>query len=1036
MKHFVSTIVLIAFSIGIVSAQPTQWLSTGIGGGGALSSPSINPGTPNDMYVTSYESSVFHTTNVGGSWSTVDFRTLQGGSFTGKVQYTSDPSILYALNNLYDFYTVPSKSTDGGESWQPLQFDPTDGESYTLFADYNNPGTIIVAGYSTIFFSTNGGQTFSLKYGGATSPACHVAGVFFDGSLIYIGTSLGIVYSSNGGSAFSLVPYSGIAAGESMVSFAGARQGTTTRLYCTTLNELEVYPGVSSDNFASFLGVYTLDIGTGTPTWKYKITGISNADYPFYVAVAPNNINVAYLAGGNEFGTPVVYKTSDAATTWSKVFNTTNNFNVATGWQGDLGDQNWSFSGYTTGIDVCKSDANRVVVTDLNGVYITTNGGNLWRQGYVNATSQNTADSVTPTKKTYKGVGLDMTRCWNIAWADSLKIIAGLSNLGAMSSTDGGTTWAFNGLTTFSSVYYTLKHPTSSILYAAATTVNNIYEPEVLTDDKIEQLNGQILFSANAGKTWSMLHDFKRPVIWLATDPNNPNRMYASVVSSGFGGIYVSSDINKGSASTWSRLAAPPRTEGHPLTIQVLRDGSLVSSYSARRFGDPLKFTASSGVFVSTDNGATWLDRSDPAMQFWTKDLVIDPQDATQNTWYASVYSGYGADGSKNGKGGLYRTRDRGKTWTRIAALDRVTSCTVNPLVPDEMYVTTESDGLWYTSNLSSGTPVFTEVIDYLFRHPQRVFYNPYKPNEIWVTSLGNGLHSATGAQPVAPTAPILVSPANDSTGVPTTRFVFWSGSAVASNYHIQISLQSDFSTTIKDTVLPTPYCKYSGLSETTKYYWRVSASNTVGTSPWSPVWNFTTIKNPQKPEMPTLLSPAKDTTDVLQNRSLVWKAVAGAETYRVQLSIDSTFVSTIVDQADIIGTQSAFTGLAQKTRYFWRVSATNTVGTSVWSEVWAFTTRGLEGVEEGGAVSGLWLDCAPNPTINEVVVSFAVAKSGKVRVSIVSLLGEEVGIILNEWKSVGEYSLKTELSLPQGTYFIRLQTEVGSLVREVRIVR
>jgi hypothetical protein len=56
------------------------------------------------------------------------------------------------------------------------------------------------------------------------------------------------------------------------------------------------------------------------------------------------------------------------------------------------------------------------------------------------------------------------------------------------------------------------------------------------------------------------------------------------------------------------------------------------------------------------------------------------------------------------------------------------------------MYLTTETEGLWYSSGVNTTTPVFTEVTSYPFRQPERVFFNPYNPSEIWVTSFGNGL--------------------------------------------------------------------------------------------------------------------------------------------------------------------------------------------------------------------------------------------------------------------------------------------------------
>jgi hypothetical protein len=79
-------------------------------------------------------------------------------------------------------------------------------------------------------------------------------------------------------------------------------------------------------------------------------------------------------------------------------------------------------------------------------------------------------------------------------------------------------------------------------------------------------------------------------------------------------------------------------------------------------------------------------------------------------------------------------------SWTRINSLDRVTSCAFSPTNSNDMYLTTETEGLWYTSNVNIVAPVFTAVTSYPFRQPERVFFNPYNPNEIWVTSFGNGL--------------------------------------------------------------------------------------------------------------------------------------------------------------------------------------------------------------------------------------------------------------------------------------------------------
>jgi hypothetical protein len=116
----------------------------------------------------------------------------------------------------------------------------------------------------------------------------------------------------------------------------------------------------------------------------------------------------------------------------------------------------------------------------------------------------------------------------------------------------------------------------------------------------------------------------------------------------------------------------------------VLNDGKVVCTFSGHR--NP-NFTASSGVFIYNPVTKLWTDVSDPGMLYWTKDIVLDPADATQQTWYVGVFSGWG--GPPNGLGGLYRTADRGAHWSRINRLDRVTSLTSHPANSNAVYLTT-----------------------------------------------------------------------------------------------------------------------------------------------------------------------------------------------------------------------------------------------------------------------------------------------------------------------------------------------------------
>jgi len=686
-------------------------------------------------------SELFHTTDLGINWDQTDFREMTGNN-GAKVQFTNDPLKMYCVNFENDLMT-PFKTTDGGTVWSPLLSDPTFGETYSLHADINNFNNILISDYTQLYYSTNGGNSFTLKYTNASG--CYVAGVFFDGSNIYVCLDNGLLVSTNSGSTFSLSAIGGIPGTESIVSFTAAKESGVVRFLCVTLGNGDVYPGVTGADHYSYKNIYSIDWGAAN--WSLKTSGIISGHHPFFISMAKNNINVCYSGGGSDAGDPVIYKTTNGGNNWNSILLTNNNQNIFTGWSGYGGDRGWSYGEYALGFESAPYDINKVIITDLGFPHITTDGGATWKQMYVNPADQNPMNSPTPKGKNYRSTGLENTSCWWMTWADSLNIFSSYSDIKGTRSTDGGNYWSFNYTGhNYNSMYQSVKHPVSGILYGGVSSAHDIYQSTYLTDARLDGATGAILFSTNKGAAWQTMHDFGDPVIGLALDPNNTNKMYASVIHSTAGGIFVSGNIQNGSSSTWTKLSNPPRTEGHPFNIKVLNDGTLLCSYSGRRNSSGT-FTASSGIFISTNSGSSWTDRSASGMHYWTKDVTVDPHDAGQNTWYVSVFSGWG--GPPNGLGGLYKTTNRGVSWIKINSLDRVGSCTISPVDPDEMYMSTEVNGLWYSHNINSPTPSFTEVQSYKFRQPERIFYNPYNVNEVWVTSFGNGIKRGYTSAPV-----------------------------------------------------------------------------------------------------------------------------------------------------------------------------------------------------------------------------------------------------------------------------------------------
>lgn len=189
-----------------------------------------------------------------------------------------------------------------------------------------------------------------------------------------------------------------------------------------------------------------------------------------------------------------------------------------------------------------------------------------------------------------------------------------------------------------------------------------------------------------------------------------------------------------------------------------------------------------------------------------------------------------------------------------------------------------------------------------------------------------------------APTAPVLVSPADSAVGVAINPTLTWKIPSGAISYQLQVSTDTGFATTVvNQSGIVAPSFALSALVNNTTYYWRVNATNAGGTGPWSVRRNFTTIVTP--PAAPVPVSPIDGAADVLIDHSIVWNASSGAASYQLQVSVSSSFATTVVNQSGITTASFAVTGLVNNTKYYWRVNAKNSAGTSAWSATRSYTT-------------------------------------------------------------------------------------------------
>lgn len=91
--------------------------------------------------------------------------------------------------------------------------------------------------------------------------------------------------------------------------------------------------------------------------------------------------------------------------------------------------------------------------------------------------------------------------------------------------------------------------------------------------------------------------------------------------------------------------------------------------------------------------------------------------------------------------------------------------------------------------------------------------------------------------------APQLLKPANQSTELSNSVQLTWETIPSASGYNIELSSSPDFIGVFKRTANQNTYI-FSDLAYNATYYWRVKATNSVASSPWSDAWSFTTQRD------------------------------------------------------------------------------------------------------------------------------------------------------------------------------------------------
>ncbi len=250
------------------------------------------------------------------------------------------------------------------------------------------------------------------------------------------------------------------------------------------------------------------------------------------------------------------------------------------------------------------------------------------------------------------------------------------------------------------------------------------------------------------------------------------------------------------------------------------------------------------------------------------------------------------------------------------------------------------------------------------------------------------------------PSAPNLYSPSNGATGMVLPPTLSWGTVAHATSYSVQVATLSEFAGTLSDGGnLTTTSFSATGLLNAQQYYWRVNASDLAGSSAWLWTWSFSTISM-QVPLSPSLVSPANGANNVSTSPTLTWGLENGATSYRVQVSNESSFSLIIYDQAGLYNASASVDKLPVSKKIYWRVNASNSLGTSVWSSLWNFTTSAVS------VLPRVYTVHLNSFSAGRASVRYDIPKPSNVSIVLYDLKGRAVEKYFNAMQYKGSYEL------------------------------
>lgn len=171
---------------------------------------------------------------------------------------------------------------------------------------------------------------------------------------------------------------------------------------------------------------------------------------------------------------------------------------------------------------------------------------------------------------------------------------------------------------------------------------------------------------------------------------------------------------------------------------------------------------------------------------------------------------------------------------------------------------------------------------------------------------------------------------------------------------------------------------------------------------------------------LPEQIAPDNNALAIPVNPEFAWRYVVGSINYKLQVSTDSSFASSEIDQTLKDTTYIPSTSLQTGANYFWRIGSVREGNKVIWSAVHKFTTSNTNSIsEEQNKLQISDVLIYPNPALNYIQCQDISANAS-------FAIYNENGDLINKG-SISANSLIDIQNLKNGAYFIEFK-ESGKL--------